>query len=137
MNPDTGKYKQYNKGIKELLEEGAVQLLYERNDEGEINPILAAVGVLQFEVVQHRLKNEYGVDSRLEPMGFTAARWSEATWAEVDKADAEGLIFGAMKCKDRWNRPVLLFRNEWKINQVMEEAPYLKLVPWAFAPEEN
>jgi peptide subunit release factor RF-3 len=44
------------KGVDELLEEGAVQLLYERGDEGQQNPILAAVGQLQFEVVQYRLK---------------------------------------------------------------------------------
>jgi peptide subunit release factor RF-3 len=38
-----------------------VQLLYERNDQGQNSPILAAVGQLQFEVVQYRLKEEYGV----------------------------------------------------------------------------
>lgn len=37
---------------------------------------------------------------------------------QVDKADAAGKIFGTMQCKDRWGRPVLLFRNEWKISQV-------------------
>lgn len=37
---------------------------------------------------------------------------------QVDKADSEGKIFGTMQCKDRYGRPVLLFRNEWKISQV-------------------
>jgi hypothetical protein len=46
----------HQKGVEELLEEGAVQLLYERNDAGHNNPILAAVGELQYEVVQYRLK---------------------------------------------------------------------------------
>ena len=55
----------------------------------------------------------------------------------MDQADKEGKIFGAMQCKDRWSRPVLLFRNDWKMNQVAEEAPYLKLVPWMMAPEEE
>lgn len=137
FNPSAGKYKSFKKGIDELLEEGAVQLLYERNDEGKTSPILAAVGPLQLEVVSYRMKEEYGVETRLEPLTFTAARWSEATWEDIDRADAEGLIFGAMKCKDRWGRPVLLFRNDWKINQVVDEAPYLKLIPWAFAPDEE
>jgi peptide chain release factor 3 len=70
-------------------------------------------------------------------MTFTAARWSAAGWEEVDKADGEGKIFGAMQCKDRWGRPVLLFRNEWKMSQVADEAPYLELVPWMMAPEEE
>lgn len=56
-----GKYKNFRKGIDELLQEGAVQLLYERNDQGQTSPILAAVGQLQFEVVQYRLQEEYGV----------------------------------------------------------------------------
>lgn len=70
-------------------------------------------------------------------MTFTAARWSGAGWDAVDKADAEGKIFGAMQCKDRWGRPVLLFRNEWKIQSVVDEAPYLELVGWMMAPEAD
>ena len=134
-NPNPSKYKNYKKGIDELMEEGAVQLLYERHDEGCTNPILAAVGNLQFEVVTHRLQAEYGVESELEPLSFTAARWSEATWEDVDKANEDGKIFGTMICKDRYGRPVLLFRNSWKIESVTEENKDLKLVPWAMAPE--
>ncbi len=100
-----------------------------------VNPILAAVGNLQFEVVTHRLKAEYGVDSELEPLSFTAARWSEATWEDIDKANEDGKIFGTMICKDRYERPVLLFRNAWKIASVTEENKNLQLVPWAMAPE--
>lgn len=70
-------------------------------------------------------------------MTFTAARWSAAGWEEVDKADAEGKIFGAMQCKDRFGRPVLLFRNQFKITQVEQDAPSLELVPWMMAPEED
>lgn len=70
-------------------------------------------------------------------MSFTAARWSAAGWEEVDKADAEGKIFGTMQCKDRWGRPVLLFRNEWKMTSVTEDAPALELVSWMMAPEAD
>jgi peptide chain release factor 3 len=48
-NPNPSKYKQFQKGISELLGEGAVQVLYSM-DPGQTNPILAAVGQLQFEV---------------------------------------------------------------------------------------
>ena len=65
-NPDTSKYKAFSKGIDQLLAEGAVQALRQRNDDGGGPLILAAVGQLQFEVVQARLKDEYGVDSELE-----------------------------------------------------------------------
>ena len=44
-------------------------------DEAKRDPILAAVGQLQFEVVQYRLESEYNVESRLEPLGYSVARW--------------------------------------------------------------
>jgi hypothetical protein len=56
-----------------LLGEGAVQVLYSR-DEYVTDPILAAVGQLQFEVVQYRMKDEYGVDTTMEPLPFAIAR---------------------------------------------------------------
>jgi peptide chain release factor 3 len=62
-------------GLNELLDEGAVQLLRERNDYGTGLPILAAVGQLQFEVVEYRLRSEYNVETRLEPLPYTLARW--------------------------------------------------------------
>ena len=55
--------------MNELLDEGAVQMLRDRGDDGNGSPILAAVGQLQFEVVEYRLQAEYGVESRLEPLG--------------------------------------------------------------------
>lgn len=51
--------KAFNKGVEGLLGEGAVQVLYS-NDDYVTDPILAAVGQLQFEVVQYRMKDEYG-----------------------------------------------------------------------------
>ena len=96
--------------------------------------ILAAVGQLQFEVVQARLKDEYGVESVLEPIGFTLARWADAGWEAVDKADKDGKLFGTMIVQDRWKRPVLLFRNDWKAAGVAEEEGYLELKPWSKPP---
>lgn len=55
-NANPGKYKNYRKGLKELLEEGAVNMLRDRDDDGNGRPILAAVGQLQFDVVQYRLE---------------------------------------------------------------------------------
>ena len=54
-------------------------------------------------------------------------------WISITPED--GKIFGTMLCKDRYGRPVLLFRNSWKIESVTEENKNLKLVPWAMAPE--
>jgi len=135
-NPNPSKYKNYRKGLDQLLEEGAVQMLRAREDDGNGNPILAAVGTLQFDVVQYRLQDEYGVETILDPVGeFRLARWAENTWEDVDKAIATGKLFGTFIAKDQYNRPVLLFRNDWKLEQIINECSELKLVPWAMAPD--
>jgi len=134
-NPNPSTYKSFQKGIDQLLQEGAVQSLRLRNDDGGGPLILAAVGQLQFEVVQARLKSEYGVESSLEPIGYTMARWADGGWDAVEEADADGKLFGIMIVQDRWGRPVLLFRNDWKAAGVAEEEKYLELVPWSYPPQ--
>mmetsp|Transcript_8194 Transcript_8194/g.12425 ORF Transcript_8194/g.12425 Transcript_8194/m.12425 type:complete len:312 (+) Transcript_8194:173-1108(+) len=134
LNPSS--YKNYLKGLNQLLDEGAVQMLKERYDDSNNNPILAAVGTLQFDVVQYRLKDEYGVETRLEILpGFNTARWSNAGWDVVDECEKEGKLFGIFAAKDRFERPVLLFRNVWKLQQVVDNLPQLQLVPWAEPPD--
>ena len=132
-NPNPSTYKSFQKGISQLLDEGAVQALRQRNDDGGGPLILAAVGQLQFEVVQARLKNEYSVDSILEPMNYSLARWA-SSWEAVDKSDADGKLFGIMIVQDRWKRPVLLFRNDWKAESLSKEEQYLELKPWSQPP---
>lgn len=133
-NPNPSTYKSFQKGIDQLLDEGAVQALRQRNDEGGGPLILAAVGQLQFEVVQARLENEYKVDSKLEPIGYTIARWALGGWETVDKADKDGKLFGTMIVQDRWERPVILFKNKYKVDSLTEEEKYLELQPWAEPP---
>jgi len=136
-NPNPSTYKAFQKGIDQLLDEGAIQALRQRNDEGGGPLILAAVGQLQFEVVQARLEGEYGVESRLEEISYTLARWADGGWDAVDKADADGKLFGSMIVQDRWKRPVLLFRNDWKAQAVSDEEKYLDLQPWSKPPSND
>ena len=122
-NPNPSAFKNFRKGVNELREEGAVQILYDI-DESKRDPILAAVGQLQLEVVKHRLKNEYGVDSILESMPYQIARWVSEGWSSLDKL---GRVFNCKIVKDCWNRPVILFKNEWNLNQFLEDQPKLNL----------
>ena len=69
---DPMKAKQLQKGLRQLGEEGAVQVFEPLVDS---NPLIGAVGQLQFEVVEHRLKSEYGVDAVFERAGIHTARW--------------------------------------------------------------
>ncbi|HIV70718.1 MAG TPA: peptide chain release factor 3 [Candidatus Aquabacterium excrementipullorum] len=76
------KSKQLQAGLMQLGEEGAIQVF---RPEAGGSMLLGAVGQLQFEVVQHRLKAEYGVDIRLMPCRFTGARWITADTPEALK----------------------------------------------------
>ncbi|MEO3706890.1 peptide chain release factor 3 [Trichormus azollae] len=122
-NPNPSKFKQFQKGISELREEGAVQIMYS-NDEAKRDPILAAVGKLQFEVVQFRLQNEYGVETILDLLPYSVARWVEGGWEALNQV---GRLFNTTTVKDRMGRPVLLFRNEWNCQQLEGDHPELKL----------
>jgi peptide chain release factor 3 len=122
-NPNPSKFKQFNKGVAELQEEGAVQIMYSA-DEAKRDPILAAVGQLQMEVVQFRLENEYGVETQLDWLPYTVARWVDGGWEALEKA---GRLFNTVTVKDAWGRPVLLFKNTWNCQQLESDEPALKL----------
>src|SRR5437868_1869522 len=79
---DSLKRKQLKKGLDQLSEEGAVQVFFDPKTL-ERDPILGAVGVLQFEVVAHRLKSEYGV-----PVLYDSLPYSHARWVVGNKFDA-------------------------------------------------
>ncbi|MBE9077388.1 peptide chain release factor 3 [Romeria aff. gracilis LEGE 07310] len=122
-NPNPSKFKQFRKGVAELREEGAVQIMYSA-DESRRDPILAAVGQLQFEVVQFRLQQEYNVETLLEMLPYSVARWVGGGWDALKQASR---LFNTVTVKDSYGRPVLLFKNEWNCQQVESEHPKLKL----------
>src|SRR5438477_3451031 len=110
-NPNTAKFKQFRQGLDQLLQEGVIQALYLRDSVAK-TPLLAAVGPLQFEVVQFRLESEYGAVSRLESAPWTVVRWLPTDMQE-DDLDAMVLPTGARIAYDIGKNPVILFENEW------------------------
>ena len=90
------KMKQLQKGLQQLAEEGATQLF---KPLGSNDLILGAVGMLQFDVVAHRLEFEYGVDCFFEPVNVATARWLRgsdiALKALEDRAGANLALDGA------------------------------------------
>ncbi len=122
-NPNPAQAKKFQKGVAQLEEEGAVQILRPL-DAATREPILAAVGQLQFEVVQFRLGSEYGVETRLEALPFTAARWVPEGWDALKKVNR---LFEVFITQDRFARPVLLFRSDWHLRNVEENHPELGL----------
>jgi peptide chain release factor 3 len=117
-NPNTAKYKQFRQGLEQLLQEGVIQTLYLRHSSIK-TPLLAAVGPLQFEVVQFRLESEYGAESRLEATTWTVVRWLPIDITE-EALDALVLPTGARIAYDLGKNPVVLFPNEWTANYFSE-----------------
>jgi len=80
---DTGRFKQFRRGVAQLDEEGVVQVLRDR-DRGDQAPVLAAVGPMQLEVALWRLEHEFGAPTELLPTRYTVAR-------RTDEASEDGL----------------------------------------------
>jgi peptide chain release factor 3 len=110
-NPNTAKFKQFRQGLEQLMQEGVIQALYLRNSSVK-TPLLAAVGPLQFEVVQFRLESEYGAVSRLEAAPWTVVRWLPQDMKE-NELDALSLPTGSRIAYDVGKNAVVLFQNEW------------------------
>ena len=121
---DTMKRKQFIKGISQIAQEGAIQIFQEYNT-GMEEIIVGVVGVLQFEVLEYRLKNEYNVDIKLEPLPYEHIRWIENP-EEVDVNRIVGTS-DMKKIKDLKGNPLLVFANSWSVNIVLERNEGLKL----------
>jgi len=124
-NPNTGKYKQFRQGLDQLLQEGVIQVLHLRNSHTKI-PLLAAVGPLQFEVVQFRLESEYGAASRLEAAAWSVARWLPPHLKDED-LDRLSMPSNSQIAFDVSQKPVALFSNEWSANYFLETNPGVTL----------
>jgi peptide chain release factor 3 len=118
-NPNPSDAKKFRAGLEQLLQEGVVQSFSARNAPPG-STLLAAVGPLQFEVVQYRLKSEYGAESRLVTAPWTILRWIEPSPASSNPSGlvvATGVSFGT----DKLGQPVVLFPNDWTLRYFAEK----------------
>ncbi len=118
---DTAKAKQFRSGIDQLDEEGVVQVLREP-DMGEVAPILAAVGPLQFEVAQHRLENEFKAPVELSPASWTTARITDEASADELRA-MPGVVVAAR----RDGELLALFESPYWLARLEADQPELTL----------
>ncbi|HSK18237.1 MAG TPA: peptide chain release factor 3 [Longimicrobiales bacterium] len=122
MVRDPLRRKHLDKGLRQLSEEGAAQVFYATTHAGP-EPLVGAVGRLQFDVLLHRLKHEYGVEARLENLPYGHARWVTGPRAEIDRlggSTGRSLVF------DSKNRPLLLFESEWTMRHTIDRHPDLQ-----------
>ncbi len=124
---DPMKRKQLQKGLEQLSEEGVVQI-YRQRGMGDKDPVLGAVGALQFEVLQHRLLGEYGVDTKIEKHNFVHARWVIGTDLKPEEFDRRE----DTRCmEDRDGQPVILFKSDWSLRWAVDNHKTLQFVTTA------
>ena len=121
---DTMKRKQFIKGISQIAQEGDIQICQEYNT-GMEEIIVGVVGVLQFDVLRHRLLTEYGVEIRMENMPHEHIRWV-ANKEDVDVSKIVGTS-DMKRIKDLKGNPLLLFIHPWAVNTVLDKNEGLEL----------
>lgn len=110
------KRKQFVKGITQLSDEGSIQV-FKKHNIGVEELIVGVVGVLQFEVLEYRLQNEYGVDSLVERLPFRYIRWIHMDDFDHGKFSVP---MDSQLVVDKHENPVILFRNDWSIRHAEE-----------------
>jgi peptide chain release factor 3 len=113
------KQKHFHKGINQLVQEGAIQLFKTVRME---EYLLGAVGQLQFEVFEHRMRNEYNVEVVMERMGSKITRW-----AEDEKLDENLHSSRSILVKDRFDKYAFLFENEFALRWFQDKNPDVEL----------
>nr|WP_246517258.1 peptide chain release factor 3 [Clostridium aciditolerans] len=120
---DTMKRKQFIKGVTEISQEGAIQVFKELHI-GIEEIIVGVVGVLQFEVLEYRMKHEYNVDIKMDRLSYKYIRWIESSEVPVDKLT---LTSDTKVVKDLKDRNILIFQSEWAIGWALDHNKGLTL----------
>ncbi|HFC11794.1 MAG TPA: peptide chain release factor 3 [Anaerolineae bacterium] len=124
INLDISKQKNFQKALEQLETEGAMQVLYEVNAMRR-DPILAVVGVLQFEVVQARLEDEYKVKTKLERLGHSLSRWVTGPAEIIDKLPWR---YGVIRARDLEGRLVAIFNSAHELAFYEDKYPEVSFV---------
>ncbi|MGW8593023.1 peptide chain release factor 3 [Dietzia sp. NPDC055877] len=116
-----GKYKQFRKAIDQLAAEGVVQIL--RNDtRGDANPVMAAVGPMQFEVVTARMKAEFNVEVIVDNLPYSIARRTDA-----ESADELNRQRGVEVFQRTDGELLALFGDKWRLQYISKEMDHLTI----------
>ena len=127
-NVHPAESKRFRTGLEQLLQEGVMQH-YRIHNAARNVPLLGAAGPLQFEIVQYRLQDEYGAETRLQHAPWTETRWVKPN-IDLDKV---AIPPGVKRAYDGHNQSVLLFETMWGLNYFVEKNPDVTLAKLPFA----
>ena len=120
---DTMKRKQFEKGIEQIAQEGAIQIFHEPHTGFE-EIIVGVVGVLQFEVLEYRLKSEYSTEIRRRELPYEFIRWIDNDNIDIPSLN---LTSDTKWVQDFKGNNLLLFTAEWNVRWALDKNPNLRL----------
>ena len=118
--PDPSKRKGFVKGMTQLGEEGVIQVF--NPSGGSVQPIIAAVGQLQFDVFFARMEEEYGVPLRHDTLPYTVCRWVDPQGYQPQSTDL------LKQVHDHDGQLAVLFQGDWEVDYAERQYPGLKLL---------
>ncbi len=120
---DSMKRKQFAKGMNQIAQEGAIQIFF-MPGAGYERVIVGVVGMLQLEVLEHRIRSEYGVEYRRRDLPHQYIRYIDNK--DLDPRDLR-LTEDTLWVKDNRERDLLIFTGEWSIRWALEKNAGLEL----------
>jgi peptide chain release factor 3 len=116
IGTDPMRRKQLDAGLRQLTEEGAAQVFFTEVDGGP-NPVIGAVGMLQFDVMLFRLEHEYGAPCRIEKLPYRYPRWVTGPEAAIERASRGS---GRMRLYDAKGMSLLVFDELWTLRSTQQ-----------------
>ena len=116
---DTGRRKQFERGLSQLLEEGAIQV-FQTPHTAVRQTVLAAVGELQFDVVRFRLQSEYDTETEVRWLNYKVARW---VIPKTPNSRELQLLSSAREVIDQYGQRAVLFQSEWEAQHCQKQNP--------------
>jgi peptide chain release factor 3 len=119
LRPSGGRHKRFSEAVQQLEEEGLIQVFHPR--VGPRDPIIGVVGELQFDVVEARMRSEYGIPSTIDRLPHVAARWPVPTSNTAPPLKLP--VTGVMAVVDRHEGEAVLFQSDWEVRYSAENNP--------------
>ena len=117
-NPSPANYKSFRKGLDQLLSENIIQAFHLPSPAHQNKILLGAVGLLQFDVLKHRLQSEYGAEATIDNMSWKVLRWVQS---DLDDDALAGILpYESVVVFDEHQRRALLFTSEWSMDYFWE-----------------
>jgi len=119
LQPSEIRHKKFDEAVAQLAEEGLMQVFMPIS--GTRNPIIGVIGSLQLDVVEARMRSEYGIPCTVERLPHIAARWPVLKTAKP----LDLPTMGVRQATDQQRREVLLFEAKWVLDYTLEKNPHI------------